>query len=94
MDGGSTNAGMTRVEVDNVMQGPYAVTVDGNKTQAVTQATDDATGKTYLTIAYPVAHHDIVISGTQIVPEFPVTVLPVAGVMLAMVVLLARLGRR
>lgn len=88
VDGGK--AGTTRVEVDKVMQGPYSVTVDGNETK-VAEIADNATGQTYLTVAYPAAHHSIVISGTQIVPEFPAAVLLVVAGMLGLVVILARI---
>jgi len=94
VDGGSANSGMSRIAVDKVLDGPYTVTIDGNQTQNVMEATDDQTHQTYLTINYPASHHDIVIEGTQVVPEFPFVALVVPlGVLMPILLYRVKLFR-
>ena len=94
VDGGSSGGGMTRVAVDKVLSGPYVVTVDGNKSQNAMQLTDDKTNETYLTIGYPTSHHTIVVQGTQVVPEFPVAALSIAGILVGITALAGRFARK
>ena len=75
----------TTMSVGNVLQGPYAVMIDGQLAKDYTMA-DDKT----IILSLLSGSHDISISGTQVVPEFP---LGMAGLIVGIVGMVAVLGR-
>lgn len=77
----------TSVAVGSVLQGPFTVMVDGNAVQA--QQSQDS-GVSMLTIPYASGSHTVTISGTQVVPEFP---LASVGILAAVIGMIAILGR-
>lgn len=78
----------TVVSVGKVLNGPYSVTVDGVTTQAV-EATDSSGVKT-LTVPHTSGAHQISITGTQVVPEFPVAMIGVVGALIAIISVVGR----
>lgn len=64
----------TEVSVGSVLEGPYVVMVDGQVTQDFEESTD-SNGVKVLTVSHGSGAHDVSISGTQVVPEFPVAAL-------------------
>ena len=78
----------TVVSVGKVLNGPYSVTVDGVTTQAA-EATDSSGVKT-LTVPHTSGAHQISITGTQVVPEFPVAVIGVLGALIAIISVVGR----
>ncbi len=67
----------TVIAVGSVLEGPYNVMVDGTTTQ-VTQSQEN--GVTTISVPHSSGAHDVTITGTQVVPEFPVAlIIMVAG---------------
>ena len=82
VDGETGTAGTTEISIGRILEGPYTVMIDGQATSnfEVTQA--EASGEAIMKISYTHSTHDVAITGTNVVPEFP---LPVIGVVAAMV---------
>lgn len=80
--------GTTIIPVGDVLEGPYVVTVDGNK--ATDYAIVNDSGRDYLYISHKQDTHEIAISGTNVVPEFPVSITAVIAGVIATIVLVAR----
>ncbi len=83
----SQDNGVARIPIGKVLQGPYVITVDG-ETEDNYFVQGDA-DKTTLELRYPAGTHDIVITGTRVVPEFPAAML----VLVAVIGTIAVLGR-
>jgi len=81
--------GFMRVPISDVLEGPYVVTVDGNIVE-VSIINEESTGRTYMMMPYEPDAEEIVITGTNVVPEFPIVALAAAGGM-AGVIFLARI---
>ncbi|MGI0037202.1 MAG: hypothetical protein ACRD99_02440 [Nitrososphaera sp.] len=79
----------TTVAVGSVLEGPYTVMVDGEATTEFEESTD-AQGTKTITTSHGEGAHEVSISGTQVVPEFPLAVL---GAIAAVVGVIAVLGR-
>jgi hypothetical protein len=79
----------TTVAVGSVLEGPYTVMVDGQATTDFEESTDDQGVKT-VTTSHGEGAHDVSISGTQVVPEFPLAAL---GAIAAVVGVVAVIGR-
>src|SRR5574342_123855 len=79
-------AGTTRVALAPVLKGPFVVMMDEQEIQNFT--TDDL--GTTVELTYSSGHHDFSISGTQVVPEFPVAMV---GLIVAIVGMVAIIGR-
>ena len=79
----------TTVAVGSVLEGPYTVMVDGQATTDFEESTDDQGVKT-VTTSHGEGAHEVSISGTQVVPEFPLAAL---GAIAAVVGVVAVLGR-
>lgn len=79
--------GVTVVTVGPVLEGPYTVMVDGT---AVTdfKTTETAEGDTEIEVTYDHSTREISITGTQVVPEFPVTML-IMGIAIATIIVLS-----
>ena len=78
--------GTTHLFLGNVLKGPFVVMMDGEETQ---DFTTDEQGN-ILEITYSSGNHEFSISGTQVVPEFPVVVV---GLITAVVGMVAIIGR-
>jgi hypothetical protein len=79
----------TVVSVGSVLEGPYTVMVDGTAATNVQESTD-ASGVTTLTVPHASGAHQITITGTQVVPEFPIAMLGIVGALVAIVSLAGR----
>ncbi len=79
--------GVTVVTVGAVLEGPYTVMVDGT---AVTdfKTTETAGGEAEIEVTYDHSTREINITGTQVVPEFPVTML-IMGIAIATIISLS-----
>lgn len=77
----------TTVKVGTVLEGPYTVLVDGQASRADERQVD---GVNTLTVAHTSGAHDVTVTGTQVVPEFPVAII---GIVAAMIGTIAVLGR-
>lgn len=90
VDGEDGTNGLTIVGVDAVLEGPYTVMIAGEATSNFVVAQDEATGQRMIEVSYTHSEHDIVITGTNVVPEFP---LPVVGAISAVIGAVAVIGR-
>jgi hypothetical protein len=90
VDGEDGTEGTTEIGIGSVLEGPYTVAIDGEVTEEFEVTTDEATGETTLTISYTHSTHDVTVTGTNVVPEFPVAAL---GAIAAAIGTVAVLGR-
>lgn len=90
VSGADGTQGTTVLHIGNILKGPYTVTFDGNVMTDFETHTDQATGDTTITLHYHHSTHDVSVSGTEVVPEFPV---PVLGAIAAVIGIVAILGR-
>jgi hypothetical protein len=79
----------TVIAIGAILEGPYTVMVDGQESTDFEESTD-AQGMKTITTAHGSGAHEISISGTQVVPEFPIAVL---GAVAALVGAVAVAGR-
>jgi hypothetical protein len=79
----------TTVSIGAILEGPYTVMVDGQESSDFEESTDDQGMKT-ITTSHGSGAHEVSISGTQVVPEFPVGAL---GAIAAIVGTIAVAGR-
>lgn len=62
--------GTTTLPISWLLEGPLTIVMDGNEFTDYETSANQETGKTNLVIIHPEGDHDIVITGTNIVPEF------------------------
>ncbi|MGI0012692.1 MAG: hypothetical protein ACREBU_04500 [Nitrososphaera sp.] len=83
-DGSGTE---TVVMVGTVLEGPYTVMVDGQATQ-VEEGQDG--GVSTITVPHSSGAHEITITGTQVVPEFPFAAVGIAAALIGIVTVIGR----
>jgi hypothetical protein len=79
----------TTVAVGSVLEGPYVVMVDGEETTDFEESTNQD-GVTTITVPHATGAHQVTITGTQVVPEFPVFVLGAIAATIGIVAVLTR----
>jgi len=79
----------TVVSVGSVLEGPYTVMVDGQATTQFEESTD-ADGVKTVSVPHSSGAHDVTITGTQVVPEFPIAVLGIVAALIAVVSVVGR----
>lgn len=89
VDGETGTAGETEIAIGMMLEGPYTVTIDGQVTTDF-EVANEGTAEAVMTISYTHSEREITITGTQVVPEFPVAVL---GAVAALVGAVSVLGR-
>jgi hypothetical protein len=77
----------TTVKVGSVLEGPYTVLVDGQATRALEKQVD---GVNTLVIPHTSGSHDVTVTGTQVVPEFPIAIIGIVAAMIGTIVVLGR----
>jgi hypothetical protein len=78
----------TTISIGKVLEGPYTVMVDGTASQDF--EVDEEGGVQTMSVSHNSGAHEITVTGTQVVPEFPIAVV---GVMAALVGIAAVIGR-
>ena len=68
-EGESNTMGAIELELGQVLKGPYTVLVDGAVIENTLTINDSTTGRSILSFAYPHSIHEIIITGTNVVPE-------------------------
>jgi hypothetical protein len=71
-----------------VLEGPYAVTIDGQVASDV--KVTQAAGESIIRISYGDSAGEVVITGTNVVPEFPLSLIAVIAAVLGAVILVGR----
>ena len=89
VDGEDGTDGTAEISIGRVLEGPYTVTIDGQITTNVEESVS-ASGEAMLTISYTHSEHDVDITGTSVVPEFPVAVIGVIAVVVGIVAIIGR----
>lgn len=88
VEGERGSLGITDVYPNNILKGPYIVTIDGEP--AITmQITRPDIGEG-IRILYTHSIHEIKIVGTEVIPEFPIAVLPILALITGIAVFMAR----
>jgi hypothetical protein len=89
VDGQTGTSGTTEVEIGQMLMGPYTVTIDGQTTTDF-EVANEGSVDAVMTLSYTHSEHDVVITGTSVVPEFPVVLV---GALSAIVGVVAIVGR-
>jgi hypothetical protein len=89
-EGESGTQGKTEIKIGKVLEGPYTVTIDGKATTDFAVSKDSATGETVMTLTYTHSSHDIAISGTNVVPEFPLAVVGAVAAVIGIIAVVTR----
>ena len=79
----------TVVSVGSVLEGPYTVMVDGAETSDFEESTN-ADGVTTISVPHASGAHEVTITGTQVVPEFPIAVLGIVAAVIAVITVAGR----
>ena len=89
VDGQAGTRGTTEVEIGQMLMGPYSVTIDG---QTVTDfdVKNEGSVDAVMTLSYTHSEHDVVVTGTSVVPEFPLAALGVVAAAIGVVSVLGR----
>lgn len=88
VEGDDGTEGATEIAIGRVLEGPYTVTIDG---QATTDfEVTEASGETMITISYTHSVHEVIVTGTNVVPEFPVAIMAAVAAVIGAVALLSR----
>ena len=90
VEGDSGTRGVLMMQLQQVMEGPYQVTMDGSPAKDFMVIEDKMTGEKVLNMAYHHSTHDIVITGGTVVPEFPVHLIAIMGAIVGAIVVLSR----
>jgi hypothetical protein len=88
VDGEDGTEGTTEIAIGSVLEGPYTVMVDGEVTSDFAVAEVD--GETVLTVSYMHSTHDVTVTGTNVVPEFPVGVIGAVAAVIGIVAVITR----
>jgi hypothetical protein len=88
VDGEDGSIGMVDVYLSNVLKEPYTVTLDGEPVETI-QIVDEE-GNEGVKIIYMHSVHDIKIIGTEVVPEFPIAVLPILALIIGVAAFMVR----
>jgi hypothetical protein len=89
VDGGTGTDGTTEISIGRVLEGPYTVTIDGQATTNVQESTS-ASGEAMLTISYTHSTHDVAVTGTNVVPEFPIAAIAAIAAVIGVVAVVGR----
>ena len=89
VEGETGTRGTTEIAIGKILEGPYTVTMGGQATTDF-EVANEGSLDAVMTISYTHSSHNVEITGTSVVPEFPVAVI---GVIAAIVGIVAILGR-
>jgi hypothetical protein len=86
--------GLTVIPISTILEGPYAVSIDGRIESRVGVLDDQIANVTRLELQYPNGAHSVVITGTTVVPEIASYLLVmIVASMMAVVTLYGRMPR-
>jgi hypothetical protein len=86
VDGETGTRGTTEIPIGKILEGPYTVTIDGQPTsdfEVISPGSEDA----IIAVSYTHSVHDVAITGTNVVPEFPISLLIMAAALGSIVIL-------
>jgi hypothetical protein len=88
-EGETGTRGTTEIEIGKVLEGPYTVTIDGQVTTDF-EVANEGSVDAVMTISYGHSEREVTITGTQVVPEFPVVALGAVAAAIGAVTILGR----
>ena len=71
-EGGTGSSGTTEISIGNILKGPYSVMIDGQATNDFKLIPSGVAGQDSIRVSYAGGSHNIIVSGTNVVPEFSV----------------------
>jgi hypothetical protein len=89
VDGQSGTRGSTEIPIGKVLEGPYTVAIDGQTTTNF-EVTNEGSAEALMKISYTHSTHDVSVTGTNVVPEFPAVMI---GAIAAIIGVVAVVGR-
>lgn len=93
-EGTNGTLGLTIIPIGKLLEGPYTVLIDGKSVQPGRIFDDQVANVTRIEVQYEQSEHDIVIMGTNVTPEFEISLIIVLSSVMAATLVLARLGTR
>jgi predicted secreted protein with PEFG-CTERM motif len=91
VEGEEGTEGVTEITIGRILEGPYAVAVDGDVTTDF--EIDEASGETVIRLSYVHGIDEVTITGTNVVPEFPVAAVALAASIVGIIAVTARYGK-
>lgn len=93
VSGEDENGGIVMFPISRVFDGPYTVTFDGNVTTNFETINNQTSNETSIKISYNQGIHDITVTGTNVIPEFPTLIITVfiLGVVIGVIMTLSRM---
>jgi hypothetical protein len=88
VDGETGTGGTTEIPIGRILEGPYTVTMDGQVTNNFVVTAPRASEEVIMRISYTHSIHDVVVTGTNVVPEFPISLLVMAAALGSILTLL------
>jgi hypothetical protein len=86
----TSSSGVTTISINSLLEGPYVVTVDGEQTTDYGVYENQETGEKTMTVAYDEGTHETVITGTNVVPEFPISILLFVAAAMSVIIVIGR----
>ena len=83
VSGEDENGGIVMFPISRALEGPYTVTVDGNVMTNFEIINNQTSSESNIKISYSEGIHDIIIVGTNVIPEFPTSVVGILILALA-----------
>lgn len=90
VDGETGTPGTTEISIGRILEGPYTVMIDGQTTSNFEVTEAEGSGEAILKISYTHSTHDVTVTGTNVVPEFPFSAIGVIAAMVGAVILIGR----
>jgi hypothetical protein len=78
------------IGVGTVLEAPYTVTIDGAPVDTYYSYHDETIDQSGITIEYSHSTHEIVITGANVVPEFPFAVIGLFAGLVAVIAIISR----
>lgn len=89
VDGDDGTAGTTEIAIGKMLEGPYTVRVDGQSTSNF-EVANEGSAEAVMTISYTHSMRNVDITGTSVVPEFPIGVLGAIAAVIGSVIVMSR----
>jgi hypothetical protein len=71
VSGDEASEGVTILPIGRLLEGPFVVSIDGTTVTSFATYHNEGTGDTEMQLVYEPGAHDMTITGTRVVPEFP-----------------------
>jgi hypothetical protein len=91
VDGEEGIEGVTEITIGRILEGPYMVAIDGEETTDF-EVTERETGNV-IRLSYNHGVQGVTITGTNVVPEFPVAAIALATAIVGIIVATAKFGK-